>query len=168
MPTRYSINPDTLAEFLQGDGTVLPRNNHHANWVGLINDDMKFKRGVLKAVKRFAESKPYRGNREAKEAKYRALLADLNAVYGLDVNVEFDADWDTDKSSGASRCYIATGYIVLSGRASVVTFLHEFAHALHGFCERRAVKWSMNLYKRTFPRSFAKLATNGNNHMATQ
>jgi hypothetical protein len=35
-----------------------------------------------------------------------------------------------------------------------VTFLHEFAHA-RGFDERQACRWSINLFRRCFPRSFA-------------
>ena len=41
------------------------------------------------------------------------------------------------------------------GRLSVVTFLHEFGHAL-GYGERGACRWSINLFRRCFPRSFAR------------
>jgi hypothetical protein len=46
------------------------------------------------------------------------------------------------------------------GRLSVVTYLHEFAHAL-GRDERGACRWSINLFRRVFPEQFARLAASG-------
>ena len=38
---------------------------------------------------------------------------------------------------------------------SVLAYLHEFAHA-RGADERQACHWSINLFRRCFPRSFAR------------
>ena len=54
----------------------------------------------------------------------------------------------------------ATHEIRLIGKLSVVTYLHEFAHA-RGADERQAVAWSVNLFARLFPRSFARLDQHG-------
>ena len=45
-------------------------------------------------------------------------------------------------------------------RLSVVTYLHEFAHAM-GRDERGACRWSLNLFRRVFPEQFARLRTDG-------
>ena len=37
----------------------------------------------------------------------------------------------------------------------MLTYLHEFAHA-RGYDERGACRWSLNLFRRCFPRSFAR------------
>ena len=46
--------------------------------------------------------------------------------------------------------------IHMTGKLSVITALHEFAHAM-GRNEGGAVKWSVNLYRVTFPRLFASM-----------
>jgi hypothetical protein len=56
--------------------------------------------------------------------------------------------------TGTGRCML-----VLTGH-SVVTYLHEFAHAL-GRNERGACRWSLNLFCRVFPREFARCAQRG-------
>jgi hypothetical protein len=54
--------------------------------------------------------------------------------------------------------------IALVGKLSVVTYLHELAHA-RGYDERQAVKWSVNLFRKVFPRSFARCQQEG--HLLT-
>jgi hypothetical protein len=49
----------------------------------------------------------------------------------------------------------------LRGKLSVVSYLHEAAHAFFGRSERRACKWSVNLFKRTFPVLFSRCAQDG-------
>ena len=49
----------------------------------------------------------------------------------------------------------ATHTITLEGRLSVVTFLHEFGHA-RGYGERGACRFSINPFRRVFPRLFAR------------
>lgn len=58
----------------------------------------------------------------------------------------------------------AAHVIVLRGRLSVITLLHEVAHLLHGPSERVAVAWSLAAFRATFPRSFSRLTFSG--HMA--
>jgi hypothetical protein len=66
--------------------------------------------------------------------------------------------------SGASSCRqpqsSEPAVITMRGRLSVVTYLHEFAHAL-GHGERGACRWSLNLFRRVFPAQFARLGTCG-------
>lgn len=46
-------------------------------------------------------------------------------------------------------------------RLSVVTALHEFAHHLYGPSELRACRWSVWLFRATFPRTYARLTWRG-------
>jgi hypothetical protein len=66
--------------------------------------------------------------------------------------------------SGASSCQRRgdgrPAAITMRGKLSVVTFLHEFAHAL-GRDERGACRWSINLFRRAFPEQYARLQADG-------
>ena len=42
-------------------------------------------------------------------------------------------------------------------KPSIISILHEFAHHLHGPNEQTACAWSITLFKKCFPKSFAKL-----------
>jgi hypothetical protein len=114
---------------------------------------MKFKPAALRAVRAFAHSKPWQGTFAERWDKFMALRQALSEVYGIAPMLEFRGR--ESGSSGAS-CYVpARNTIILRGRLSVVTFLHEFAHA-RGADERQACRWSINLFRRCFPRSFAR------------
>ena len=63
-------------------------------------------------------------------------------------------------SSGASHYLPGQHEIVLLGRLSVVTYLHEFGHA-RGHDEREATRWSTNLFRRCFPHQYARLIHRG-------
>jgi len=66
--------------------------------------------------------------------------------------------------SGASSCRRRgdgkPAVITMRGKLSVVTFLHEFAHAL-GRDERGACRWSINLFRSVFPEQYARLRADG-------
>jgi len=49
---------------------------------------------------------------------------------------------------------------------SIITALHEFAHHLFGPSELKACRWSVWLFKKTFPNNFKKLKWDG--HMLTK
>ncbi len=55
--------------------------------------------------------------------------------------------------------------ILLRGRLSVITMLHEIGHALHGRSERTACAWSLAYFRACFPKSWERLRFSG--HMAT-
>ena len=57
--------------------------------------------------------------------------------------------------------------ITMRGRLSVVTYLHEFAHAL-GRGERGACRWSLNLFRRVFPEQCARLRADGHTVRSTE
>jgi hypothetical protein len=47
--------------------------------------------------------------------------------------------------------------IVLEGKLSIITLLHEFAHIIRGSDEVECRKWSMNLFRKVYPKQFARL-----------
>lgn len=109
-----------------------------------------FKPGVLAALRALRRARPWRVEGEARLALLRPCAAALARCYGVPApRLEFGGD-----------CY-AGGAIYLDPEVvSVLTFLHEFAHHL-GRDERGACRWSLNLFRRVFPRSFARLVPVG-------
>lgn len=67
-----------------------------------------------------------------------------------------------DGSSSADSCYSQNDHsITMRGKLSIITFLHEVAHAILSHNEHQARVWSLNLFKRIYPKSFAKLQGDG-------
>ena len=124
----------------------------------MLDPPVRFRPSVLAAVKQFARSKPYRGTTDERMTKFRDLHDDLCDIYGRPTLLAFQLLDGSD--SGASNYRPTADVITLCGRLSVVTYLHEFAHAL-GRDERGAVRWSVNLFRACFPRSFARCAQTG-------
>lgn len=62
----------------------------------------------------------------------------------------------------AESCYYSpsTKTIAINQSCSIISALHELAHHLFGHSELKACKWSVWLFKKTFPRAFASLIWN--------
>lgn len=121
-----------------------------------LSDRKTFRPDALRAVRRFRRSKPFRGTIAERKAKYRKLNRELAAAYGIPVPTLRFRGVESDTDSGSS-CYCRLDHsITLRGRLSVITFLHEFGHA-RGYGERGACRFSLNLFRRFFPRAFARL-----------
>jgi hypothetical protein len=132
--------------------------NYPSTVTEVLTPRVHFKPATIEAVKQFARSKPWRGSLEERQAKFNAMHASLCGVYGKATTLTF-GDLDGG-DSGASHFSPAQNEITLCGRLSVTTYLHEFAHAL-GRGERGAVRWSVSLFKRCFPRSFRRCRHEG-------
>jgi hypothetical protein len=128
--------------------------DYPANVYEVLDDNMKFRAAVLRAVRAFARSKPWRGTLAERWQKFQRLNNALAIAHRIEppmLVLGGDGEGSSDRSHYEKRRHA----IVLRGRLSVVTFLHEFAHAL-GKDERVACRWSINLFKKCFPASFAR------------
>lgn len=117
----------------------------------LIDSRKTYRPEVLAATKAYARSKPWRGTFDERAEKLRIFHNALCGIYemtlGLDLVRQTDAligDGGFDRERQA---------IVLLGKISVVTYLHVFTRA-RGAGRREAFRWSLNLFKRCFPKSF--------------
>jgi hypothetical protein len=127
--------------------------NYPETIVEVLGPPVQFRAAVIEAGRAFAASKPYRGSLDERMQKFTAFHAALCGIYGKQTLLEFGELDGGD--SGSSYYRPATDTIVLNGKLSVVTFMHEFAHALDRD-ERGAVRWSLNLFRVCFPRSFSR------------
>jgi hypothetical protein len=132
--------------------------DYPATLAEVLDPPVRFRPAVIEAVNGFARSKPYRGEMDEPKEKFRTLHDDLCRIYGNQTRLIFGIIDGSD--SGSSHYCRFSDEIVLCGKLSVVTALQEFAHAL-GKDEREAARWSANLFRECFPRSFARCRTQG-------
>jgi hypothetical protein len=123
------------------------RRNYPATVAEVLDPNAKYKPDALRALRAFAREKPWRGTPEQRRQKFERLLAALSAVYGVSPRLTF--------MPNRPAMYVPAANWINLPQLSVVTFLHEFAHA-RGADERQACRWSINLFRRVFPRRFAR------------
>ena len=124
---------------------------------------MYYPKVLIEVLKKWRDMKVWRGSIEERKEKFRWLHEQLKQIYNVpeDLSLEFGEITGKPGSSGASYYDPVSHTIYLTGRLSVITYLHEFAHAL-GFNQEYAVKWSMGLFKLIFPKSYSRLVNIGN------
>jgi len=110
----------------------------------------------------------WRGSVEERKDKFQLMHDLLNRFYGRNVVLKFQVTEESDKIPGSSgsSCFIhpdhpmeqsEDGIIVMKGRLSVITFLHEWGHAI-GCDQQGAQNYSMGLFKIAFPNSYGNLS----------
>ena len=125
-----------------------------------LRNNYKFKKGVIAATKALKAEKPWRGSIERRFEIYCQWIAAVSACYDLAIPT-VDNFLDSSSSTSGRSHYIAGPHkIRLVGKPSVITLFHEMAHAL-GRGEQGACRWSLNLFRRVFPRQFARLNAQG-------
>jgi len=117
---------------------------------------------VLAIMARFKASNPWlrEGPENTRTHKFNSALRGLRSFYGVDVRANYRRIRIPQSDSGNSHFNTRRRLIVMEGRFSVVTFLHEFAHAM-GMDEQGAVHWSTNLFAQTFPEKMPALESRG-------
>lgn len=120
----------------------------------VLNPERKYPPDVLRALRAFRATKPWQGSPDERMSKLKCLHDDLCIAYRL-------ADPPPLRFSNQQPDHynLDSNEIVLSMRLSVLTYLHEFVHARDRgrSSEREAASWSINLFKRMFPRSYSQL-----------
>jgi hypothetical protein len=83
------------------------------------------------------------------EACVRLGLAILH-IYGKD-------DWEVVYNPLGIACCDPVGKRIILEKGSIITTMHEVAHALFGSSELKACRWSVWLFRKTFNKAYAKL-----------
>ena len=133
----------------------MPRDDYPATVVEVLDDQMRFRSAALRAVRAFADSCPWAGSVEERKEKFRQSNRALSQAYDI-TKPELVFGRLDGMSSGSSHYISRLHRIVIVGKLSVVTYLHEFAHS-RGMGEQGACRWSINLFRRCFPKQFGKL-----------
>lgn len=130
--------------------------------MSLVAEDIPFPVTVVEKLKWFKKNFKYNSTLpfdHATEARFQGmkeLLAVLCEAYNMEA-INFEKA-NIVQSGESSRSYwnAAEGKILMVGKLSIITFLHEFAHSM-GFDEEQARKWSLTLFKKVYPIAFEKL-----------
>ena len=124
----------------------------------VLDPPVRFRAATIDAVDRFAQSRPWTGTLEERKEKFSRLHGDLCRIYTRQTQIRFRL---IDGSCSGSSFYMpALDLIEIRGKLSVVTYLHEFAHAL-GKDEHGACRWSLNLFRKCCPREFGRCRDEG-------
>lgn len=133
------------------------RANYPATVAEILSDRITYRPAALRAVRKLRKAKAWRGTMAHRLELFRTCARELAEAYGLPrPNVR----------RGVVDCYVPSANTIRLAKLSVVTLLHEFAHA-RGYDERQAVRWSVNLFRRLFPRSYARCQHVGHMLVAT-
>ena len=127
----------------------------------VLNDESDYREATVKVMEAFRDAKPWSGSVRSRMSKFYRLHDGLCKAYGIDVPLFFHPSIFRDSYSGNSYFDSRVGYIYMTGKLSVITYLHEFGHALKGPSEHEAVRWSVNLYRLIFPNKFKELVAEG-------
>jgi hypothetical protein len=119
----------------------------------LIDDAKVYSEEVIGATKELARSKPWQGTIEQRQEKLLAYHQKLCAAYDVEVQLAFANISDAPMGGGTFDRETRT--LTLLARISIVSYMHFFTRA-RGAGEREAFKWSINLFKRHFPKSFER------------
>ena len=131
------------------------RSAYPATVLEVLDDEIVYSDELLCVLRIFAASNPWRGSIETRKRKFSDVNRMLARTCGIQTPTLGFGFLD-GSNSGASHYILRDHCIVLTGKLSVVTFLHEFAHAL-GLDEEEACRWSINLFRRCFPRQYSRL-----------
>jgi hypothetical protein len=102
-----------------------------------------------------------KSNNQIKLKDLETLLWDLeihNFLYSPDKTIKL-----LDVQYGTDYHYDSENHIIVldSNHPSIISTLHEFAHHLLGPDELEACAWSVNLFKKCFPKKYEKLSWKG-------
>jgi hypothetical protein len=120
----------------------------------IVDETLHFMPEVVDAVNEFKRTSPYSRGDDNRWNGLCRLLFRLNSHYKTVVSLAYIED--DKKTSLRSRFIIDRNIIVMVGKLSLITFLHEYFHAL-GLNEHYAVKYSVSLFKKCFPEAYEKL-----------
>jgi hypothetical protein len=135
-------------------------NQYPATVAEILDDNMTFNRAALAALRAFKASRPWRGSLDERHRKFRMLHHALCIAYRIDPPPQLIFGNDHVTCSGRS-CFIpGSNAIVLRGRLSVTTYLHELCHS-RGMGERAATRFSVNAFRKVWPRLFIRCRHEG-------
>ena len=138
----------------------------------VTDDSIIYPDSVVEELKTF--KKYCRCKYQTPEERF-ASMCELGAafaqIYGFALNfAQGEITTDDDEHSYNFNFNPQSNTITMVGKLSIITFLHEFAHALDHHLyqtsaqlggETFAVKWSLTLFKKVYPKAFEKLIPAG-------
>lgn len=118
---------------------------------------------LLQSLEQFKRVGAWSGTVPSRKQKFEWLHRRFCEIYGKRWKLRFEVPdrislWHF---SGGSSCNYSTHTITLRGRLSVVSFLHEWGHALGLHEQEQAQAYAVGLFRLIFPEQFARLQRDG-------
>jgi len=133
---------------------------------------MNIDEGVIKALRNFKEKKTFNLDTDGRFEAMQEMLEELCDVCNIPVP-SFEMENINGSFSGFSNFDFVNNKIIMRGKLSIITFLHEFAHAyfFHAVnflyqesnalnyykIESLAKMWSHHYFSVVYPRQYAKI-----------
>jgi hypothetical protein len=152
MPDQFILSPSQLGNLLT---SLQP---HYPNQEEITSPSISYKTATIMAVKGWRNNTwktAKSGDEATKITALQGLVTALNTVYTKTVSLVLD----TEAPQGAH--YHPESNTIHLNKPSIITTLHEYAHALFGTSEKKACRWSVQLFAKVWPKSFANLEWNG-------
>jgi hypothetical protein len=125
----------------------------------IMKTPVKHKKEVIAVVKKWRKEiwkeKKNDNPREKFNALYE-LITPITQIYNKPVCITWDPEIETGCHYNA-----LTKTIIVDRSLSIISTLHELAHHLFGPNEKTACRWSVWLFKKVWPKAFAKLRWEG-------
>jgi Zn-dependent peptidase ImmA (M78 family) len=121
----------------------------------ILEKETKHKKETVLLLIAFKKKWKTKTKTKEKFKALKTLLNNLAKIYKKELKVEYEPT--------APSCYYnpKEKTIYLNESLSIISTLHEFAHHLYGKSELTACRWSVSLFKKTFPLAYNKLHWNG-------
>lgn len=133
--------------------------------LNLIDDTMTFKPEAIRALREFKALRTGRGSDDDRLAGMQTLIDALASAYEVRCPVRVVARDINGGFSGNSSVRLMEDVnvppyflITMTGKLSIITLLHEFAHIrFNSGNQVKVQKWAVNLFRKVYPRQFEQL-----------
>lgn len=102
---------------------------------------------------------PLRATEPTDEQKFRALKTLLERIATECYQKPVEVDYQPDVPSCMYQP--SNNRITINSSLSILSSLHELSHHLFGASEHKACRWSVHLFKKTFPKAYSQLEWKG-------
>ena len=115
-------------------------------------------------IKAFKEAQIFRGSLAERKTKLLAIHYSIPVMFKRGATLDLDGVTldEYEAGSTAKSFYSPTEKkIVLVGHLSIMTYLHELAHASGITDEAEARRWSHTIFRACYPKSYERLSVSG-------
>lgn len=131
-----------------------------------LNTPPEYAEGTIEALQHFkahyrewkqGDSISFQEASEIRLGGMQTLVKAMAIAEGVVMPDVMMTDIKYGRNSGYSYYDSHSNVINMVGKLSIITLLHEFAHAKLGRDEREMQRWSLCLFKKVYPKAFEKL-----------
>lgn len=131
----------------------------------IMATEVTFKRSTIDIVNAWKDTN-FKGwkqkTTQERTESLKRLASDLLQAYSISASVDAEEGAPYQFDPYENRIMLD------SSHPSIISTLHEVCHAIYGPSEKQACRWSVWLFKKTFPKSFDKLQFAPNSHLLVQ